>query len=121
MNFSNYLTNKMKNSRICLKIKAHFIIVDQMDILYFFIKKDEIEVHISRTGKIILDISIEKIEELTDKNKFFRIHQNYLINIKAIDHFIKKDTKWYVIMSNQQELLIDLLSFESFKKRSIIL
>lgn len=110
----------MKYTPIGLKHQDQLIIVSPIDILYFIALENKTEVFLKNGEKIILHLPIESIEQQISNSSFFRINETVLINVKAINIFIQKASKWFVVMEDQKEIDVAPPRITVFKERFIV-
>ena len=109
-----------RKERFLIKIGEHFKSIPVTDIDCFFIEERCTFIH-SRIGKTYaLDYSLEKIEELVDPDRFFRINRNFIVNYSAIiDVVAYSSSRLKIKLSGLSEYHLLLVSRErvnSFKE-----
>ena len=81
------LTRKYK-SRFVVKVGEHLRTIEISDVQYFF-SQDKTTFCVTREGRnIILDYTLEQLEEMLDPEKFYRINRKYLVCSDAIQDII---------------------------------
>jgi DNA-binding LytR/AlgR family response regulator len=81
------LTRKYK-TRFVVKVGEHIKTIDVSEI-YFFFSQDKTTFCVNREGRnIILDYSLEQLEEMLNPEKFYRINRKYLISSESIKDII---------------------------------
>lgn len=110
----------MKYTHISLRSNQEVMIVNQKDILYIFTSEMELEVMLTDGQKIKADADQLNTAFQINPQLFFRSHQNYFVNVKAIELLFKQKTQWFVVLSGKRELPMDKIHVEQFKKRFII-
>lgn len=111
----------MKKSRISIEIDNQLIIFDQADILYIITKHDESIMYLKNGKKRILNTSLKILNELINNPFFFRIHPSFIISLGEIEVLVRKEDRWFIVMSNQMEFRISSSKLELFKEKFIIL
>ncbi len=81
------LTKKTK-SRFVVKIGEHLKTISVEDILYFYSQDKATFCFTTENRKVILDYTIEQIQEMVDADKFFRINRKYLICDEAFTDIV---------------------------------
>ncbi len=82
----------MNKERFLIKIGEHYKPVPVNGINCFYINERCTFIH-TTTGKIYpVDYSLDKIEQMVDPKKFFRINRNFIINITAINDILAYST-----------------------------
>jgi two-component system LytT family response regulator len=78
------IRNNDDRKRFLIKIGQQLKIISIKDAAYFY-TKDKVTFLITFEGKRFpIDHSLEKVEEMTDPNQFFRINRQFILNIEAI-------------------------------------
>lgn len=81
------LTRKYK-SRFVVKVGEHLRTIEITDVQYFY-SQDKTTFCVTREGRnIILDYTLEQLEEMLDPEKFYRINRKYLVCSDAIQDII---------------------------------
>ncbi len=86
----NLLTGKEKKyrDRFSVTFGSHLKMVNTTDIAYFFVVDKNVFLRTFDGGTYSLDYSIEKLEQMLDPEKFFRINRKYLIHISSIANMV---------------------------------
>jgi DNA-binding LytR/AlgR family response regulator len=74
--------------RFTIQIGQHLKIFDVEEICCFYSENKGTYLHTNSNRSYLLDISIEKLEEELDPEKFFKISRKYIVNLKAIKDII---------------------------------
>lgn len=74
-----------KKERFLIKIGEYFKSVSVMDINCFYIKNKCNYLITSDCKSLLIDYSLDKIEQLVDKKRFFRVNRNFIVNINSIE------------------------------------
>jgi len=70
--------------RFLIRLGQSIKVVEIADVAYFY-TQDKISFLATKSGKRYpMDYSLEKLEELSDPKKFFRINRQFIVNIEAI-------------------------------------
>lgn len=71
--------------RFLIRFGQSLKVVDIKDVAYFF-TSDKITFLVNKKGKRYpIDYSLDQLTDLADKQKFFRINRQFIVNIEAID------------------------------------
>ena len=81
------LTKKTK-SRFVVKIGEHLKTIAVEDILYFYSQDKATFCFTHENRSIILDYTLEQIQEMVDGDRFFRINRKYLIGEEAFTDIV---------------------------------
>lgn len=81
------LTRKYK-SRFMIKVGEHLRTVEVASILYFFTQDKTTFCVTADNRKLVLDHTIEELEEILDPQLFFRINRKYMVSAGAINDII---------------------------------
>jgi DNA-binding LytR/AlgR family response regulator len=81
------LTKKHK-TRFIIKVGEHLKTIEVDSILYFFSQEKTTFCQTSEKRDHILDYTLDQLEEMLDKNQFFRINRKYIVHSKAIQDII---------------------------------
>ena len=74
--------------RFLIRLGHSIRLVELKDVAYFY-TKDKITFLVAKTGKRYpVDYSLEKLEEIANPKKFFRINRQFIINLDAINEMI---------------------------------
>lgn len=101
---SDYMFIKKKNSLKKVSLK---------DILYIEVEDRYCNI-ITEKEKFVILISLTKISELLDKNKFIRTHRNYIVNSDSIEEIILADNL-VILKGNHKVNLSD--NYKDFVKK----
>ncbi|MBR6339608.1 MAG: response regulator transcription factor [Alloprevotella sp.] len=83
-------TEKEGSTDDFMYVKADYktVRVDLSDILYIEGLKDYVKIHRASTDRPLLSLSsMHQIEERLPKDRFFRVHRSYIVNMKFVDRF----------------------------------
>ncbi len=81
------LTRKTK-SRFVVKIGEHLKTISVEDILYFYSRDKATFCFTTENRNVILDYTLEQIQEMVDVDRFFRINRKYLISDGAFTDIV---------------------------------
>lgn len=81
------LTKRYK-SRFMIKVGEHLKTIDAENILYFFSQDKTTFCHTTDSRSLILDYTLDQLEEMMDPLRFFRINRKYLISAGSITDII---------------------------------
>ncbi|UII26484.1 LytTR family DNA-binding domain-containing protein [Fulvivirga maritima] len=75
-------------SRFIVKVGEHIKSIAIGDIQYFFSREKATFCHATDGRNYLLDHPLEKIEEMLDPQKFYRVNRKYIISMNAFDDII---------------------------------
>jgi DNA-binding LytR/AlgR family response regulator len=81
------LTKKYK-SRFMIKVGEHLKTIESENILYFFSQDKASFCYTTDSRSLIIDYSMDQLEEMMDPLRFFRINRKYLISSASISDII---------------------------------
>ncbi len=105
---NEYLFIKKKNS-----LKKVWI----QDIIYIEVEERYCNI-ITESEKFVSMISLTKISELLDKNKFVRTHRNYIANIEKIEEIVLQDN--LIILKGKHHITLSDKYRDFIKKINIL-
>lgn len=102
-----------------IKTGQSFRLIDIKEVAYFF-SEDKITYVIHVSGKrYALDFSMDKLEGMVSPNSFFRVNQQFIINLTAIDEMhthSKSRVKIILRPPSKQECVVSAEKSADFKK-----
>lgn len=81
------LTRRYK-SRFVIKVGEHLKTIEVESVLYFFSQEKTTFCSTSDNRNLILDFTLEQLEEMIDPSRFFRINRKYLVSAPAIQDIV---------------------------------
>ncbi|MDO4930414.1 MAG: LytTR family DNA-binding domain-containing protein [Bacteroidales bacterium] len=84
----SYLNGKQKN-RFLVRIGDSFHHVETQDIAFFYSKEKYVYLHLFSNKCYIINYSLEQLNNLLDKEMFFRVSRNCIANIRSIKRISK--------------------------------
>ena len=79
------MTRDQSDKRFLIRFGQTLKVVNFLDVAYFY-TSDKITFLVTKTGKRYpIDYSLEQLDEMANKQKFFRINRQFIINIATID------------------------------------
>jgi DNA-binding LytR/AlgR family response regulator len=81
------LTKRTK-SRFVVKIGEHLKTIPVEDILYFYSQDKATFCFTTENRNVILDYTLEQVQEMVDGDRFFRINRKYLISNEAFSDIV---------------------------------
>ena len=86
----NLLTTKETKykERFSISIGTKIKIVEVQDIAYFFIFEKGVYLRTFEGHTYPIDFTLDKVEEMVNPNRFFRINRKYIVNIESISNMI---------------------------------
>ncbi len=79
--------NSPAKSRIVARKGTEFVALTHEEIAYFFTEHKLVFVKDFQGRQMIVDKNLGELENMLDKEQFFRLNRKYLINIKSVDRF----------------------------------
>ncbi len=112
-NLSKSISPAQNLQRITIHHSRGFKIVDPNDFMYLEGEGNYTSIYFSDGTSYTDTKSIGVYEELLDKNRFFRIHKSYIVNVLFVKEFVNEDGH-FVVMKNNTRLAISRLRLSSF-------
>jgi DNA-binding LytR/AlgR family response regulator len=81
------LTKRYK-SRFMIKVGEHLKTIETTNLLYFYSQDKATFCYSVDNRSLILDYTLEQLEEMTDPATFFRVNRKYLVSASAISDII---------------------------------
>jgi DNA-binding LytR/AlgR family response regulator len=81
------LTKRYK-SRFMIKVGEHLKTIETANLLYFYSQDKATFCYTVDNRSLILDYTLEQLEEMTDPTIFFRVNRKYLVSAAAISDII---------------------------------
>lgn len=111
------LTKKFK-SRFVVKVGEHLRTIEVSDIQYFF-SQDKTTFCVTREGRsLILDFTLEQLEEMVDPERFYRINRKYLVASDAIQdiiHYTNSRLRLVLKGSQDNDIIVARERVQDFK------
>lgn len=111
------LTQKFK-TRFVVKVGEHLRTIEVMDVQYFF-SQDKTTFCVTQEGRnLILDYTLEQLEEMLDPERFHRISRKYLIasdSIKDIISYTNSRLKLILKSSQDNDIIVARERVQDFK------
>lgn len=111
------LTQKFK-TRFVVKVGEHLRTIEVMDVQYFF-SQDKTTFCVTQEGRnLILDYTLEQLEEMLDPERFYRINRKYLIasdSIKDIISYTNSRLKLILKSSQDNDIIVARERVQDFK------
>ncbi len=111
------LTKKTK-SRFVVKIGEHLKTISITEILYFYSQEKTTFCFTQEKRKVILDYTLEQIQEMVDDETYFRINRKYLIREDAftdIVTYLNSRLKLTLIGSDDKSIIVARERVQAFK------
>lgn len=105
-----------ENEKIALPTIDGFTFVRISDIVYFQASGNYTELFLVNGEKVLVSRQLKEYENCLSKANFFRIHHSYLVNLKYVKSYVKRDGG-YVVMSNNVMLDISRRKKDAFLDR----
>jgi DNA-binding LytR/AlgR family response regulator len=86
----NLLTGKEKKykERLSISIGSKIKMVEVTDIAYVYVMEKGVYLRTFQGSTYSVDFTLDKLEEMLDPGKFFRINRKYLVNISSINDMV---------------------------------
>ncbi len=86
----NLLTGKEKKykERLSISIGSKIKMVEVTDIAYVYVMEKGVYLRTFQGNTYSIDFPLDKLEEMLDPGKFFRINRKYLVNISSINDMV---------------------------------
>jgi DNA-binding LytR/AlgR family response regulator len=111
------LTKKYK-TRFVIKVGEHIRTVDVDNILYFYSQDKTTFCCTTDQRNMILDYTMEQLEELVDPAQFFRINRKYLVSSSALQDIISyTNSRLKLVLkgSQDQDIIVARERVQEFK------
>jgi len=97
------LTRKYK-TRFVIKVGEHLKAIETASILYFFSQEKTTFCCTVDNRKLILDFTLEQLEEMVDPEIFFRVNRKYLVSASAINDIINySNSRLKLVLKNSSD------------------
>lgn len=118
-NTSHQLEEVLKNfnvnateKRITLNTDGKLLFLKSDEILYAESDGNYSTIFLENGKKIVLTKKLKDINEILPNDRFFRVHNSYIINLNKIKEFIKTDG--YVVLSSNHKIPVSRQKKSSF-------
>ncbi|MGM0666004.1 MAG: LytR/AlgR family response regulator transcription factor [Bacteroidota bacterium] len=93
-----------RRERFLIKVGQHYRPVQVADIHYFFIREGCAFISRGSGRDYAIDFSLDRLEQMLDPKKFYRVNRNYIVNINAIKDIIAySSSRLKLILDGQDE------------------
>lgn len=96
---------KLGINKIAIPHQDGFTFVHLDDIIFLEADRNYTIIHRRNNKELLIAKSLRKFEELLNPSNFFRPHRSYIINLRQVEEWIRKDGG-YILMSNQKQIPI---------------
>lgn len=111
------LTQKFK-TRFLVKVGEHLRTIEVMDVQFFF-SQDKTTFCVTQEGRnLILDYTLDQLEDMVDPERFYRINRKYLIasdSIKDIISYTNSRLKLVLKSSQDNDIIVARERVQDFK------
>ena len=83
----NPLDKNYKN-RFTVKVGQHLKIISIDEIVCFFSENKGTYIHTNQNRNLLMDFTLDQVDEKLDPLKYFRVNRKYLVNINAIKDIV---------------------------------
>jgi DNA-binding LytR/AlgR family response regulator len=112
------LTKKFK-TRFVIKVGEHLKTVEVDQVLYFYSQEKTTFCHVGEGRNLILDYTLEQLEEMVDPGLFFRINRKYLIASRSIVDIISHTNSRLKLLlknCNDNDIIVARERVQQFKE-----
>lgn len=112
------LTKRYK-SRFMIKIGEHLKTVETASLLYFYSQDKATFCYTNDNRSLILDYTLEQLEEMLDPANFFRVNRKYLVSASAIADIISYTNSRLRLKlkgSNDDDIIVARERVQDFKE-----
>jgi two-component system LytT family response regulator len=114
--FSDLKSPKNEFLKLALPSMEGLVFINVEDIIYCEASSNYTTFHLADGQKHIVSKTLKEYDDLLSERNFFRVHNAYLINIKAIKKYVKGDGG-YVIMDNDVSIDVSKRKKDAFLTR----
>jgi two-component system LytT family response regulator len=114
--FRDLKSQKKEFLKLSLPTLEGLIFINVDDIIYCEASSNYTTFYLSNNEKYIVSRTLKEYDDLLSDRDFFRIHNAYLINIKAIKKYVKGEGG-YVVMDNNISLDVSKRKKDAFLTR----
>ncbi|MGH2667345.1 LytR/AlgR family response regulator transcription factor [Flavobacterium sp.] len=115
--FSQDQDTVVSNDSLFIKKKNSLKKVSVTDILYIEVEERYCNI-VTETEKFVIMISLTKISELLEKDKFVRTHRNFIVNVDKIEEIMMHDN--LVILKGNHKVTLSEKHKDFIKKFNIL-
>lgn len=116
---SRLMQKNVPERRFLIRFGQQIKVVEMNEAAYFY-TRDKITFIVTREGKRFpLDHSLEKLEELLDENRYFRINRQFIIAVDAIEEmyaYSKSRVKVLLNPPSEEDTIVSTERSPHFKK-----
>lgn len=88
---------KISSEKIALKFNDRTLFVNICDILYCKSDGNYTELYLKNGKMEILSKKLKDVQEMIDNEKFFRVHNSFLVNLNYISEYFKNEGHYLVL------------------------
>lgn len=114
--FRDLKSQKEEFLKLALPTLEGLVFINVEDIIYCEAESNYTTFFLSNGQKHVVSKTLKEYDELLSERSFFRIHNAYLINIKAIKKYVKGEGG-YVVMDNDISLDVSKRKKDAFLSR----
>lgn len=107
--------NKYNKKKITINTDGKLIFIDLDDLLFVESDGNYSTLHLLNTKKIVLTKKLKEMDALLPNERFFRIHNSYIVNLDKIKEFLKSDG--YVVLISNHKIPISRLRKAAFLEK----
>lgn len=109
-----FFCQKVEN--ICLSTAEGIEFIKTSEILYCEASGSYTRFHLKNHQQLLVSKNLKEYASLLDDQDFMRVHNSYLINLKAVKRFVKSDGG-YILMDNDASIPISAKKRDDFLGR----
>ena len=112
----NQINNDDTPNKICLSTSDGFEFVDTENIVLCEANGSYTNFILKEGKQILVSKNLKEYENLLAGNRFMRVHNSFLINLKEVKKYVKSDGG-YIIMNNAKEISISPRRKDEFMQK----
>jgi len=109
-----------RRERFLVKIGQHYRPVQVTDIHFFFIREGCAFISTGSGREYAIDFSLERLEQMLDPERFYRVNRNYLVNISSIKDILAYSSSRLKLVleghDRQEDVIVSRDRVADFKK-----
>lgn len=110
------LDQRQEQRNICLSTAEGIEFIKTSEILYCEASGSYTRFHLKGHQQLLVSKNLKEYASLLDDQDFMRVHNSYLINLKAVKRFVKSDGG-YILMNNDASIPISAKKRDDFLGR----
>lgn len=114
----NQLSKKETDKNICLSTSEGMEFVKESDILFCKANGSYTDFRLINGKNILVSKHLKEYEDLLPTDKFMRVHNSYLVNLKEVKKFVKSEGG-YILMNDDSIVSISPKKRDEFMDRMV--